>query len=112
MGRIIVQLSAARLRFENDDGTSRSFPVGVGRPGSPTRTGVFPVIGKENSIRGNQAKKNIYIAMPGKICGIFGTDQAKAVGRPVTSGCLAMLNQDLDILYDLVKIGMEVEIVP
>lgn len=110
--RILVELSQAQLRVEKDDGSQLVFPVGVGRPNSPTPTGVFPIVGKEPGSRKSPGGKTIYISMPGKLCGIFGTAQARAVGRPVTGGCISMLNRDIEILYDLVDVGMEVEIVP
>ena len=112
MSRVVIRLSKAQLQLEKDDGTSLVFPVGVGRPDSPTRTGTFEIIGKEVGVKKSTGTRTIYFSAFGKICGIFGTAQARAVGRPTTNGCIAMLNKDIEVIYDLVDVGDVVEIVP
>jgi L,D-transpeptidase ErfK/SrfK len=112
LSRVVIQLSKAQLRIEKEDGTSLVFPVGVGRPDSPTRTGTFEIIGKETGVKRSAGTRTIYISMYGKICGIFGTAQARAVGRPTTRGCIAMLNKDIEVIYDMVDVGDMVEIIP
>ena len=112
MNRIVIRRSRAQLRLNKDNGTCLTFPVGIGRPDSPTRIGTFKIIGKELGVSRSTGTRTIYIAMPGKICGIFGTAQARAVGRATTSGCIAMLNKDIETIYDFIAVGDMVEIVP
>lgn len=112
MSRLVIQLSKAQLTLIKGNGNRLSFPVGVGRPDKPTLIGKFPIIGKEVGQKRRTGTRTIYISMPGKICGIFGTAQGRAVGRATTSGCIAMLNKDIEIVYDLVEVGDTVEIVP
>ena len=112
MSRVVVRRSKAQLILTKKNGTSLTFPVGVGRPDSPTQLGTFKIIGKEIGTKRSTGTRTIYLSMPGKICGIFGTAQARAVGRATTSGCIAMLNKDIEVIYELVEVGDEVEIVP
>lgn len=112
MSRIVIERSKAQLTLEKDDGTTLTFPVGVGRPDLPTQLGTFKIIGKELGAKRSTGTRTIYVAMRGRICGIFGTAQARAVGRATTSGCIAMLNKDIEVIYDFVEVGDEVEIVP
>lgn len=112
MSRIVIRRSKAQLILTKNNGTSLCFPVGVGRPNSPTQLGTFQIIGKEVGVKRSTGTRTIYVSMPGRICGIFGTAQARAVGRATTSGCIAMLNKDIEVLYDLVEVGDMVEVVP
>lgn len=112
MSRIVIRRSKAQLIFKKKNGTTLTFPVGVGRWDSPTQLGTFKIIGKELGTKRSTGTRTIYVAMLGRICGIFGTAQARAVGRATTSGCIAMLNKDIEVLYDLVEVGEEVDIVP
>lgn len=112
MSRIVICCSKAQLIFKKKDGATLTFPIGVGRRDSPTQLGIFKIIGKELGTKRSTGTRTIYVAMRGKICGIFGTAQARAVGRATTGGCIAMLNKDIEVIYDLVEVGEEVEIVP
>jgi lipoprotein-anchoring transpeptidase ErfK/SrfK len=112
LSRIVIRRAKAQLILTKNNGTSLTFPVGVGRPDSPTLLGNFKIIGKEIGTKRSTGTRTIYVSMPGKICGIFGTAQARAVGRATTSGCIAMLNKDIEVIYDLVEVGETVEIVP
>ena len=112
MSRIVIRRSKAQLAIEKEDGTKLSFPVGVGRPDSPTRTGAFKIIDKEVGVKRSTGTRTIYFSMPDKICAIFGTAQARVVGGGKTGGCIAMLNKDIEVIYDLVEVGDIVEIIP
>lgn len=43
---------------------------------------------------------------------IHGTNQERLIGRPASHGCVRLRNRDMAALYDLVKRGTQVRIVP
>jgi L,D-transpeptidase ErfK/SrfK len=112
LSRIVIRRSKAQLILKKNNGTCLTFPVGVGRPDSPTELGTFKIVDKEIGVKRSTGTRTIYVSMPGRICAIFGTAQARAVGKPTTGGCIAMLNKDIEVIYDLVEVGDTVEIVP
>jgi hypothetical protein len=43
---------------------------------------------------------------------IHGTNQPSTIGKFVSSGCIGMLNEDVSDLYDRVKVGTRVVVLP
>jgi hypothetical protein len=43
---------------------------------------------------------------------IHGTNQPSTIGQFVSSGCVGMLNEDVTDLFDRVKVGTRVEVLP
>jgi lipoprotein-anchoring transpeptidase ErfK/SrfK len=43
---------------------------------------------------------------------IHGTNEPSSIGKAVSSGCIRMLNEDVASLYDKVKIGTPVTVLP
>ncbi len=48
----------------------------------------------------------------GTIYRIHGTNQPSTIGQFMSSGCIRMLNEDVENLYDRVKVGTRVVVLP
>ena len=96
------------------------FPVGVGRDES-SPIGTFKVIdkvvnppyyGPEGAIAADDPANPIgerWISI-GDSYGIHGTIDPDSIGKSESRGCIRMLNEDVEIVYDLLTIGSEVVI--
>ncbi|MDH5558540.1 MAG: L,D-transpeptidase family protein [Alphaproteobacteria bacterium] len=130
---IVINLAEMRLYFfRNESEPVLNFPIGIGRMGRETPVGVTQVKAKRKdptwippaSIRaerpylpdqippgprnplGNYA---LDLAWPGYV--IHGTNQPYGIGRRVSSGCIRLYPEDIEILFRLVSIGTTVTIV-
>ena len=130
---IIINLADMRLYyFQEPGGPMQSFPIGIGRDGLTTPKGSTQVArkqkdptwrptarmraekpelpeavppGPENPL-GNRA---MYLGWPQYL--IHGTNKPLGIGRRVSSGCIRMYPEDVEYLYDQVKIGTKVTVV-
>jgi len=133
----VVLNVAQRMLFVFDEGEAiRGFPVAVGRPDWRTPLGAFEVALKEIdpvwdvpvSIQAEMARKGqpvlvkvppgaenplgnrwLGLSIPG--VGIHGTNQPSSIYRFTTHGCVRVHPDDMLELFDLVSVGMPVEIV-
>lgn len=117
---IDVSLSQFRLIVMHERRWVREFTVGVGNPeASPTPLGRFTI--KDKLI--DPPWKGVPYGDPRNILGtrwmglegapsygIHGTTQPETVGKPLSAGCVRMVNSDVEYLYDLVVVGTEVVI--
>lgn len=130
---IIINLADMRLYFFQKPGDApRSFPIGIGRDGLGTPTGVTKVTrkkadpswhptermrredpelpevvpaGPDNPL-GNRA---MYLGWPQYL--IHGTNKPWGVGRRVSSGCVRMYPEDVEALFEMVEIGTKVTVI-
>lgn len=129
---IVINIGDLRLYYFEDKKLIRSFPIGIGRSGWETPLGKSRVIKKKkdpvwippDSVRkedptlpkivaagednplGNRA---IYLSLPSYL--IHGTNKPYGVGMKVSHGCIRLYPEDIEILFDLVKEGIKVNIV-
>jgi hypothetical protein len=98
-----------------------SAPVGMGRPGDPTPSGLFYVTEKLTAIGGpfygpfalgTSAYAPTLSEWPGGgVVGIHGTDEPQLIpGRP-SHGCIRLRNNDIRRLWPLIGVGTPIEIV-
>ena len=130
---VVINLADMRLYFfEGNDVAPRSFPIGIGRDGLHTPTGVTEVVrkkkdpawrpthrmreedpelpevvpaGPENPL-GTRA---LYLGWPEYL--IHGTNKPWGVGRRVSSGCVRMYPEDVELLYELIDVGTKVTVI-
>ena len=133
----IVLNVAQRMLFVFDDGeVIRGFPVAVGRPDWRTPLGAFEIAQKEIdpvwdvpvSIQAEMARKgqpvlvkvppgaqnplgNRWLGLSIPAVGIHSTNQPSSIYRFATHGCVRVHPDDMLELFDLVSVGMPVEIV-
>ncbi|MCU0566892.1 MAG: L,D-transpeptidase family protein [Oculatellaceae cyanobacterium Prado106] len=125
---LVIRLADRRVYIYDRDQIKASFPIAVGRSGWETPVGKYQVMQKiidpswEHPFTGE-------IAPPGtdnplgtrwigfwtdgtNYIGFHGTPNEASVGTAASHGCIRMYNQDVEQLYDMVKIGTPVEVVP
>ncbi len=130
---IVINLADMRLYFFDDDGSPpRSFPIGIGRDGLLTPTGVTKVTHKRENPTWRPTKRmreedpelpEVVLAGPDNPLGtramylgwpeylIHGTNQPWGVGRRVSSGCVRMYPEDVEALFELVNVDTKVTVI-
>lgn len=134
---VVINLAEYRLYyFPPNDNVVITMPVGIGREGWTTPLGVTKVTRKErdpiwrptDKVRAEAAKHGTPIpnAFPpgeGNPLGrhvlrlgwptylIHGTNRRDGVGARVSAGCLRMMPEDIEYLFDLVEVGTPVRVI-
>lgn len=130
---IVINLADMRLYyFEAGDAAPRSFPIGIGRDGLNTPTGVTEVVGKrqdpawhptarmreedpelpevvEAGPENPLGTRAMYLGWPQYL--IHGTNKPWGVGRRVSSGCVRMYPEDVEALFEMVPVGTKVTVI-
>ena len=127
-GRILVELSKFRMWLVRDGRKVFSAPIATGQPAYPTPTGHYEItdMAKNPSwIPPNSPwAKGLEPIPPGAsnplgtrwigtsapAIGFHATPQEWSVGHAASHGCMRMKRVDVERLYDLVRIGMPVDI--
>ncbi len=134
---IVINLAEYRLYyFPENDNVVMTYPVGVGRKGWNTPLGVTTVIAKERDpvwrptakLQAEGAKHGQIVpeAFPGGSGNplgryvmrlgwptylIHGTNRTDSIGMRVSAGCVRMLPDDIEYLFNRVPVGTSVRIV-
>ena len=130
---IVINLAELRLYFFRKGSTPvLTFPIGIGRMGRETPTGVTHVKAKRKnptwippaSIRAERpglpsevppgprnplGRYALNLAWQGYV--IHGTNKPYGIGRRVSSGCIRLYPEDIALLFRLVSVGTPVAIV-
>ncbi len=131
-GTIIIDTNSTYLYFLQGDGTAIRYGIGVGREGftwagaeKVSRMAEWPdwhppaemierqpylprfMAGGDGNPLGARA---LYLGKT--IYRIHGTNQPSTIGKFVSSGCIRMLNEDVEDLYARVKVGTRVVVLP
>lgn len=105
---IIVDLSDRRLYLLDNNGVTRSFPVGIGKMLTKTPTGNYTIVNKAPNPGGPFGAYWMGLSRPHY--GIHGTNDPSSIGKEVSHGCIRMHNEDVTQLAHLVPIGTAVTI--
>jgi L,D-transpeptidase ErfK/SrfK len=125
---LVIRLSDRRVYVYDRDQVKTSFPVAIGRAGWETPTGSYHIL----QMLRNPAWQHPFtgeIMPPGvdnplgsrwigfwtdgtNFIGFHGTPNAESVGTPASHGCIRMYDRDVTKLFEMVKIGTRVEVVP
>ncbi|WP_038360150.1 L,D-transpeptidase [Bosea sp. 117] len=131
-GTIIIDTPNTYLYYVLGGGKAERYGIGVGREGF-TWAGTEKISGKKEWADwrppaemierqpylprfmaggpGNPlGARTMYLG--GTIYRIHGTNQPSTIGQFMSSGCIRMLNEDVEALYDKVKIGTRVVVLP
>ena len=131
-GDIVVKTGEFRLYFVIERGRAYRYRIGVGREGYTwsgmshvSRKAKWPGWTPPAAMRKREPHLPAY--MPGGIDNplgaralylgsslyrIHGTRYRRTLGRAISSGCIRMLNGDIEELYDMVRIGARVYVLP
>lgn len=107
---IVVSSSQRRLTLLQNGKAAKSYPVGVGKFGTPTPTGTYYIINKSANPGGPYGVMWMGLSRPGY--GIHGTNNPSSIGGYVSKGCIRMYNKDVLELSRLVPVGTQVTITP
>lgn len=107
---ITINLSTRRLSLHEGGRLVNSYPVGVGKPSTPTPTGSYRIREKIMHPGGVLGTRWMGLSIPGGNYGIHGTNNPSSIGGYVSNGCIRMHNQDVEKLFSMVMIGTAVEI--
>jgi lipoprotein-anchoring transpeptidase ErfK/SrfK len=127
--RLKISLSRRQVTLYEGDTALKSYPVAVGKAGWETPRGKHAVIlmlrnpawlspFNGSLIRGGSPNNPLgrhWIGFwtDGKnTIGFHGTPNPKSVGQAVSHGCVRMHNRDIEDLFQKVKVGTVVEVVP
>ncbi|MTI42869.1 L,D-transpeptidase-like protein [Roseibium hamelinense] len=133
-GTIVIDTKKRWLYFVRDDGTAIRYGIGVGKEGFTWR-GTEKITQKkkwpgwtppaEMIVRERKNGRKLPSYMPGgpenplgaralylgnTLYRIHGTNEDWSIGRAVSSGCIRMWNEDVEHLYQQVKIGTTVKV--
>jgi lipoprotein-anchoring transpeptidase ErfK/SrfK len=131
-GTIIVDTSATYLYLVLGNGKAMRYGIGVGREGFTwsgveriTRTAEWPDWYPPSEMIERQPYLPRFMAGgPGNPLGaralylgktvyrIHGTNQPSTIGKFVSSGCIRLVNDDIEDLYSRVKVGTRVVVLP
>lgn len=126
--RLIVKLNEKRVYVYKGDRPIKSYPIAIGKPGYETPQGSFNIFSREVDPTFKNFKTGAIIP-PGKNnplgtrwigvwsdgktqIGFHGTNRPQSIGKAVSHGCIRMHNKDVVALFEQVKIGTLVQIVP
>ncbi len=129
---IAISLADRRLYLTGADGTTRSFPVAIGRPGVPIPLGDSAIMRKRRdptwrpTANQRREKPSLPRAVPpgpnnplGKFAldlgwtaiAIHGTNDPDSVGRQASGGCFRMLPADIETVFAAAEVGTPVRVV-
>lgn len=107
--RITINLNDRRLYLIKDNAIYKSYPVGIGKPSTPTPKGAYRIINVAVNPGGPFGVRWLGLNKPGY--GIHGTNNPASIGKEVSNGCVRMQNNDILDLVKYVWVGTEVRIV-
>jgi lipoprotein-anchoring transpeptidase ErfK/SrfK/outer membrane protein assembly factor BamD (BamD/ComL family) len=124
---ILVDLSKYKLYLKSGDKIVKIYTVATGKKETPTPTGEYKVTDKlikptwyqtlpsgvKQIIPGGDPKNELGTRWIGfkPAYGIHGTIEPLLIGQPVSHGCIRMLNEEVEELYDLISGGTPIKII-
>lgn len=109
--RIIVNTATRRLHFYHRNRFYKTYPVGVGKPNTPTPTGDYKIVYKLVNPGGVFGSRWMGLNIPGGNYGIHGTNNPASIGHYVSLGCIRMYNRDIEEIFPFTPISTPVKIV-
>jgi len=119
--RIVISIPDHKLALLDGDRLVRLYDVASGKPSTPTPRGEFRIV--------NQVAHPTWYGPHGTVppgasnplgtrwmglsihgFGIHGTNAPRSIGRNASHGCIRMRNADVEELFDLVTVGIPVEL--
>lgn len=119
--RIMVSLADRKLALFEGSRLVKSYDVAVGKPATASPEGEFVVArrvanptwyGPDKIVGPGKANPvgTRWIGLSIKGYGIHGTNVPSSIGKAASHGCIRMRNADVEELFDLIDVGVEVEL--
>jgi lipoprotein-anchoring transpeptidase ErfK/SrfK len=121
--RIIISISDRRLAVVEAGRVVKIYPTAVGADTTPSPTGVFKIANRiphptwygpnHNVVPPGKANPlgTRWMGLSRRGYGIHGTNVPSSIGSKASHGCIRMRKADVEELFELVKVGDEVEMV-
>ncbi len=120
--RLIVNIAARKIVLVEDGKVLKMYPVAVGKHSTPSPSGAFHiashVVNPTYSHDGKVVRPGPanpvgtrWMGLGYKGYGIHGTNHPESIGHAASHGCIRMRNHDVEELFELVRVGDEVELV-
>jgi hypothetical protein len=88
----------------------KTYPIALGKRETPTPVGDLKIINKYMNWGSGFGTRWIGLNVPWGTYGIHGTNKPYSIGTDSSHGCIRMLNQHVEELYEFVQIGTRVTI--
>jgi lipoprotein-anchoring transpeptidase ErfK/SrfK len=119
--RIVVSIADHRLVLFNGDRMVKVYDVAVGKPSTPTPEGEFRIVNRVPNPTyyhsgvviapgPNNPLGTRWMGLSAAGYGIHGTNVPSSIGKSASHGCIRMRQADLEELFELVNIGVTVEL--
>ena len=120
--RLIVNIAARKIVLVEDGKVLKMYPVAVGKHSTPSPSGSFhiashvanPTYSHDGKV-GRPGPANPvgtrWMSLGYKGYGIHGTNQPESIGHAASHGCIRMRKHDVEELFELVRVGDEVDLI-
>ena len=120
--RLIVNIPARKIALVEDGKVVKIYSVAVGKKSTPSPTGTFHIASHVVNPTYSHAGKVIgpgpsnpvgtrWMSLGFKGYGLHGTNQPESIGHAASHGCIRMRNHDVEELFQLVRVGDEVDLI-
>ena len=119
--RLVISIPDRKVALIEDGRVVKVYAVAVGKPSTPSPAGTFEVTSR---IMKPTWYHHGQIVRPGPAnplgtrwlglsrgYGIHGTNEPSSIGKSASHGCIRMRNRDVEELFELVRVGDEVDLV-
>ncbi len=119
--RIVISIPDRKMVLMSGDQVMRTYDVAVGKASTPSPEGEFRIINRIPNPAWYQPGKVVapgvgnplgsrWMGLSAKGYGIHGTNAPRSIGKAASHGCIRMRAGDLEELFELVSVGVVVEI--
>jgi len=120
--RIVISVADRKLDLVEDGRVIKTYDVAVGKPSTPSPAGEFHIVnhianptwyGPNGKVVGPGKDNPLgtrWMGLSAKGYGIHGTNAPASIGYAASHGCIRMRQRDLEELFELVNVGVVVEL--
>ncbi|HYK89005.1 MAG TPA: L,D-transpeptidase [Acidobacteriota bacterium] len=119
--RIVVSLPDRKLALLDGDLVVKVWATAVGTESTPSPSGTYTIVNRVPNPTYYKSGKVIppgasnpvgtrWLGLSLKGFGIHGTNSPGSIGRKASHGCIRMRNQDVEELFELVRVGDVIEL--
>jgi L,D-transpeptidase ErfK/SrfK len=119
--RIVVSIPDRKLVLLDGTRVVRIYDVAVGKASTPSPAGQFQIVNRvpnptwyaPGKIVGPGQQNPLgtrWMGLSAKGYGIHGTNAPRSIGKAASHGCIRMRKHDLEELFELVNVGVPVEL--
>jgi L,D-transpeptidase ErfK/SrfK len=120
--RLIVSIPDRKIVLMEVGQVVKVYPIAVGKKSTPSPHGNFRIVSRVVKPTWYQPGKLVgpgpgnplgtrWMGLGYKGYGIHGTNLPNSIGKAASHGCIRMRNQDVEELFELVRVGDSVELV-